>query len=285
MKNKGVMISLAALVLVGMMITTGTHNFIEKNSAAGTEATPQVTAAAMDKAVEEKVTEGALPEEMFLAAGGENGAPAKEEGAPENAPEGRQAEGEAQDLVGSKEAYSLEEDADTGEDMPRAAALTSGMWKSSPPASPMETDGMPEAMAENLEKEAAVDIVSAESQSYYVKRLQDLDSQIRKNKESQTGANVNSSVKSAAASELKLWDSELNDIYNAVLDRLGQEESEELVKEERAWLKERDSLAMDAAKKSAGGSSESLEYTMSLIESTRQRAYELAGRYAQVLEE
>ena len=41
MKNKGVMISLAVILLIGMMITTGTHNFIEKNSPKDQE---QVTA-------------------------------------------------------------------------------------------------------------------------------------------------------------------------------------------------------------------------------------------------
>ncbi len=91
-------------------------------------------------------------------------------------------------------------------------------------------------------------------------------------------------MKSAAANELKLWDSELNDIYNAILERLEKEESEALVKEEREWLKERDVLAMEAAKKSAGSSNESIEYTFSLVESTRKRAYELAERYGQALE-
>lgn len=124
-----------------------------------------------------------------------------------------------------------------------------------------------------------------DSQSYYVKRLDDLDSQIKKSREKQPEANVNSSVKSAASNELKLWDSELNDIYNGILKTLDKEESQALVKEEREWLKERDVLAMEAALNSTGGSSESIEYTLSLIESTRARAYELARRYGQALGE
>lgn len=51
------------------------------------------------------------------------------------------------------------------------------------------------------------------------------------------------------------------------------------MEQQRAWLKERDSAAVEAAKNSAGGSSESLEYTASLAESTRARAYELAELY------
>ena len=41
---------------------------------------------------------------------------------------------------------------------------------------------------------------------------------------------------------------------------------------------------MEAAQKTAGGSGESIEYTVSLMESTRQRAYELAEQYAWLLE-
>ena len=49
MRNKGVVISLAAMVLIGTMITKGTYNFIEKNSGGSTA---QVTAAALDGAGE-----------------------------------------------------------------------------------------------------------------------------------------------------------------------------------------------------------------------------------------
>ena len=50
-------------------------------------------------------------------------------------------------------------------------------------------------------------------------------------------------------------------------------------------MKTRDGLAMEAAKNSQGGSSESVEYTVSLTESTRQRAYELIEIYADELAE
>ncbi len=277
MKNRGVMISLAALVLIGMMITAGIHNFIEKNSTGSMDLTPQVTAAAMDGAAGREVTKEALQEEPFMAAGGEA---ALTDGASR-----RQPDVQPWDLGESQEAYALEplQDIEGGGPEEEAAPISSK--NKSAAASSAKTGGLAEAAEAAFEEDGAADMAPEESRSYYVKRLQDLDSQIQKNKESQTGADMNGSVKSAASSELKLWDSELNDIYNAILDRLDQEESEELVKEERAWMKERDSQAMEAAKKSAGGSSESIEYTISLMESTRQRAYELAQRYAHVLEE
>ena len=82
-----------------------------------------------------------------------------------------------------------------------------------------------------------------------------------------------------ADSELKLWDNELNLIYNAVKDDLDDGEAADLVEEERAWIRERDRKAIDAAKASAGGSLESVEDTASLADSTRERAYELLDRY------
>lgn len=288
MKNKGVMISLAAIVLIGMMITTGTHNFIEKNSTGGDKAAPQVTAAAMamdEAAGEEDVGEPlALGEEPLMAGMAEGAEADEEEPLFGDAPMERQAQRQFKADAGLLGTYAEEEDFNREDDLPmEEPALTADTGKSEAVISPAPG---PDTDLGELKENVTADMLPAETQSYYIKRLQDLDSQIQKNKEGQTtGANVNSSVKSAASGELKLWDSELNDIYNTLLERLDQEESEELVKEERTWLKERDSLAMDAAKKSSGGSSESIEYTISLTESTRQRAYELAQRYAQVLED
>ena len=107
--------------------------------------------------------------------------------------------------------------------------------------------------------------------SYYRNRLAELENRIQKNREAQTASNNSNSAKTLADSELKLWDNELNLIYNAVKD--------DLEEEERAWIRERDRKAIDAAKASAGGSLESVEYTASLADSTRERAYELLDRY------
>lgn len=144
--------------------------------------------------------------------------------------------------------------------------------------SPLDT-----AAAVEMEAYSAGDTGAKESVSYYKKRLNDLDSQIQKNKTAQDSVNINNSAKSAASNELKLWDGELNTIYNEILDRLDKDRSASLVEEQRAWMKERDGLAMEAAKNSAGGSAESVEYIVSQIESTRQRAYDLVECYEALL--
>lgn len=119
----------------------------------------------------------------------------------------------------------------------------------------------------------------SENSSYYRNRLAELENRIQKNREAQNASNNSNSAKTLADSELKLWDNELNLIYNAVKDDLDDGEAADLVEEERAWIRERDRKAIDAAKASAGGSLESVEYTASLADSTRERAYELLDRY------
>ncbi|MCI9148167.1 MAG: DUF1311 domain-containing protein [Hungatella sp.] len=294
MKNKGVVISLAAIVLIGMIITTGTHLFIEKNSRISpTQAQVSAEAAAEDgDSISGEGAESASALEERLSRAEDSLGQVTEDGGVHQ-PAARKA------AIAPLSMGLEEEEAFTGEAEPFAAAdgtcPESDMEKVPMPAaetdlaadviSPLETTAGSEDVSVEVQEQKSGAGAMAESESYYVKRLQDLDSQIEKTRETQAGTNVNNSLKSAVSNELKLWDSELNNIYNAILDNLGQEESEELVKEERAWLKERDSQAMEAARKSAGGSSESIEYTVSLVESTRQRAYELARRYAQVLEE
>ncbi len=274
MKNKGVMISLAVILLIGMMITTGTHNFIEKNSPKDQE---QVTAdAPKAQSVSDEMSMAA--KSSFLTEIQTQEEDAKSGGAAER--QGERTAGLGDEEGGADMAAGLIILEGEPEDGVQEAALETEPAVVSPAAGlqPSQEDTWGTA------KLSAVEEPGQDPVPYYVKRLQDLDSQIQKNRENQPGANVNASVKSAAANELKLWDSELNDIYNAILERLEKEESEALVKEEREWLKERDVLAMEAAKKSAGSSNESIEYTFSLVESTRKRAYELAERYGQVLE-
>lgn len=293
MKNKGVMISLAAILVIGILITKGTYGFIERNSS-GFDMAAQITedragrveieadesvkeagpelAAALDQEEEtEEETSGQdmngiqmrAPLSDSVLVDGDNFPDTKEI---RESPAGSPVMEEGQEEY--KEEILIEED-----ESPRKSI------------SPLDTVPAEEEADLAIQKKSEKAVLSAESQSYYKKRLQDLDIQILKSRESQEEPNVNSSARSAASNELKLWDSELNAIYNAILERLNRERSELLAAEQRAWMKDRDSLAMEAAKNSAGGSSESIEYTVSLIESTRLRAYELVEEYEEELKE
>lgn len=139
--------------------------------------------------------------------------------------------------------------------------------------SPLETQAsVPDAPESVLIEETGVN---------YRSRLDELDLQIQRIRSEGTESTTYS-MKTAAENELKLWDSELNTIYNDILTYLDEEETQKLIAEEREWMKERDAKAVESAKKFAGGSLEGLEYTASLAESTRRRAYALADFYEEV---
>lgn len=112
--------------------------------------------------------------------------------------------------------------------------------------------------------------------SDYRKRLEDLDTQIQKMRDGEMDSNVYS-IKTSAGTELKMWESELSTIYSALLEMLPKEEASKLAAEQQEWLKNRDAKAVEAGK--GGGSVEGLGYASTLVSLTRDRAYELAGRY------
>ena len=114
----------------------------------------------------------------------------------------------------------------------------------------------------------------------YTDRLRNLDSQIQKMQEQETDSNVYS-AKTSAETQLKMWDGELSTVYNALLEALPQEEAQSLANEERDWLKKRESDAAD----SSGKSGNSLSYASSMVNQTRERAYELAKRCDALAEE
>lgn len=109
----------------------------------------------------------------------------------------------------------------------------------------------------------------------YRQRLNDLDAQIRKMQGEDKDSNVYS-IKTSAETEVKMWDKELNTVYNALLGVLPQEEAEALAKEQNEWTRDRESAA---AGQSGKGDGVGVSYAASLVELTRNRAYELADRY------
>ena len=111
----------------------------------------------------------------------------------------------------------------------------------------------------------------------YRKRLEDLDTQILKMREEETDSNVYS-IKTSAETELKLWEGELNSIYNALMEMLSQEDAAKLASEQQEWLKNRDARAAESSGRNSG-SMEGISYAATLVSLTRDRAYELAGRY------
>ncbi len=113
-------------------------------------------------------------------------------------------------------------------------------------------------------------------------RLSELDNQIQKMRDEQTGSAA-ISIKALAETELNLWEKELSSIYNGIMERLDELGRKELARTQREWMNQRDAAAEKVIPSNSGSSIESAEYTASLAESTRARAYALLEEYQDYL--
>ena len=103
--------------------------------------------------------------------------------------------------------------------------------------------------------------------------------------ESFGGSNVE--MKEAAVVIFKGWDNELNKVYKLLMSKLSKKEQVKLRNEEKAWIKRKERAAEEAADRFCEtvngeklfGTGYGLEYTGSLINSTKDRAIELSKRY------
>lgn len=134
----------------------------------------------------------------------------------------------------------------------------------------------------DIKAKSSIEPASENATAYYQKHLASLDEQIKKIREESQDSNTYS-MKALVDKELKLWTMEQNTIYDTVAQTLTEEERKSLESSQQNWIKTRDAKAEEAAKKFSGGSLEGLEYTASLAESTRERAYELVKVYSDVL--
>lgn len=113
-------------------------------------------------------------------------------------------------------------------------------------------------------------------ENVYVQRLKNLDAQLQKMREEDANSNVYS-IRTSADTELKLWESEMNTVYNGLLAQLSKEDAAALAKEQQEWLKNRDGRASELSAK-GNSATETISYTAALVSLTRDRAYELAEK-------
>ena len=86
---------------------------------------------------------------------------------------------------------------------------------------------------------------SSGSGTDYRQRLEDLDAQIERIQKEEQESNVYSIITSAE-SELKMWESELNTIYTALLAALSQEDAAGLAQEQQEWMQNREAKAAES---------------------------------------
>ncbi|MER1985205.1 MAG: lysozyme inhibitor LprI family protein [Solibacillus sp.] len=83
---------------------------------------------------------------------------------------------------------------------------------------------------------------------------------------------------------LSIWDGLLNEIYSDLNEILSEDEMDVLRTEQRDWINERDSQALEASLVYEGGTMEPLVYIAVLTNITEQRCYELVENYLTLIQ-
>lgn len=301
MKNKGVIIAIALIIITGACVTVGTRRFINDKTSGDMASVLQgpISSASETGVESQSVTVAGLGSAPF-AGSPENGREPDAEAGQGSYGQGQEniPESQAGRLDGFSEAAQADTAAESWDGVPDEAAAfhaaadsdheesagivaeklsqenTERFFNSSVTISPLTgTD-------QSLEAEAG----AAVSLQGFRRKLSEIDSLVQNMQGSEAGSNTDS-LKNVADYEYRLWDSELNLIYQSILEGMTEEEAETLKIEERKWIRARDSAASKAAARYKGGTMESLEYTASLAHSTRSRAHELLDNYGQYLKQ
>ena len=154
------------------------------------------------------------------------------------------------------------------------------------PTVQMETTAPSDFLRESSQEEFEVQTedtalqqtTSGEKEIYYA-RLQDMEMlySIRMNEVSKDTLAVQQKTMEEL---LEIWDDELNAIYQKLRKSLSDEDFRTLRNEERAWIRNRDTAAKRAASRETySNSTQNLAYTLSLLQWTKDRVYELAAMY------
>lgn len=260
MKDKRIWLVILGILVIGIMVTGYTRSVVKKQADSAAFEGERSTEASLEPFKErteeeaQKEESGAVQERSRLA--GRETEPEETKTELFMSPGLMQEQAQADTAV--PETEQKEEEA--GE----PAAI-------SEPVPAMARSAVPESRREATDSQAD----SPCEGGLYRQRLNDLDAQIQKMQEQERDPNVYS-IKTSAETEVKMWDRELNAVYNALLGILPQEEAEELAKEQKEWLINRETAAGQSGKTEGAGS---ISYAASLVDLTRNRAYELADRY------
>lgn len=128
-------------------------------------------------------------------------------------------------------------------------------------------------LSENVENE------EKKLQNTALARLQELDSQIARNRAEDTDMTANSQ-RAAAESEWRLWETELQRLMEILKEKLDRTQQDTLMRQQREWIRSREEQAVEISRKQMGSAMEEVSYSRALAELTRERSYQVAEMYA-----
>ena len=299
MKNRGVIIAIILILIMGAGVTAGTKRFIsDKTSGSPMHVLEEQASPSSGQGMESMpvaaagITTFSADGEAGAEDSGEGTGTKTEAGQTFSAADTKEKDGSQTEGAADRIYYSRSSDT-AGETEQTAAAVSEELNQAAAPAAGSSLPGESSAEMKSsvvispltgVNESDAVIADNSKTLEGYRKKLSEIDSLVQNMQSAEAGSNTDS-LKNVADYEYRLWDTELNRIYQSLLEGLTEEESEALRAEEREWIRTRDLAAKKAAAKYGGGTMESLEYTASLSASTRSRAYELLDSYGDYLEQ
>ena len=277
-RNRGIWIVIGSILVIGILVTFATFSFVKSkdsttNSSVVSGYSEDSPLSKEEKAAGSDTVRQMSPDIMMQKEVQKKSAAIETEASSESTTSEENSENaQLQDTQGPMMKRALMAEPAAGDTEPSEESETQSVGPE-----PVITPITPDSKAK-VAQAAAPD----ESADYFKKHFKELDAQIKKMREDSADSNTYS-MKALADKELKLWNREQNTIYEAISESLPEDSKRKLEASQQSWIKDRDLKAEEAAKKYSGGSLEELEYTASLAESTRERAYELVTEYEEFL--
>ena len=277
-RNRGIWIVIGSILVIGILVTFATFSFVNgkdstTNSSVVSGYSEDSPLSKEEKAAGSDTVRQISPDIMMQKEVQKKSAAVETEASTESTTSEENSDtAQLQDTQGPMMKRALMAEPAAGDTEPSEESETQSVGPE-----PVITPITPDSKAKTAQA-AAPD----ESADYFRKHFKELDAQIKKMREDSADSNTYS-MKALADKELKLWNREQNTIYEAISESLPEDSKRKLEASQQSWIKDRDLKAEEAAKKYSGGSLEELEYTASLAESTRERAYDLITEYEEFL--
>ena len=121
----------------------------------------------------------------------------------------------------------------------------------------------------------------SKAKSEYLQKMKKIDSESKnldKEYDSDRGS-TQAGMNGISGEQAKLYDNELNQIYDYLKQNLSKEKSKELEKSEMAWIKEKENKIAEIKKQYEGGSITPLMVNSEVAKESKERCYYLIDNY------
>lgn len=186
---------------------------------------------------------------------------------------------QAKEATNKDESEKKEEDSKNDSSTKETAKVDNSNKKESKGSSnsSKKEEGKSASKKENSKDESSL----AKAKSEYLQKMKKIDSEsekLDKEYDSNRGS-TQAGMNGISGEQAKLYDAELNEIYDYLKQNLSKEKSKELEKSEMAWIKEKESNIAEIKKQYEGGSVTPLMVNSEVAKESKERCYYLIDNY------